>query len=972
MQSDIILNFNVELTAIHNTRAPSKTLIQQITKAAMKGRFLYKHVVFSIERFLDKCRPHHRIHVLYLVDSIVRTSKRAFPNDDPFSERFLLAFPKMMKILLNVKPIEKLKVVRILNLWQANGVFTKEELAPFLKYCQDVGLNTDPEYVEREVKGDAADMRIYGGKYVKKSTLQRSTTPPMPPPPLQKNDGLLGDAPSKPTGPSFEPSNEIIDGVISEKDMLDLIQSNGFEGSRIYAEDHKLLQSAHSIFVGSLKAKIETHNQLIAQSKSLNPDNIKNVLTKDFDYSDDEDEKEEEPAPQENDSLSHQDIVNMAAEMFNNENVVKALQTMITERENERLAQMAQTAPPQISLPPNLQIPPNMAHIALSEFNKQYLATASKLVDGSQLARFPPPNVFSQMPQLQASNLMGLLNPQLLQSLPMLPNMGLLPPNAQTGQPGASAPQITLPPMGVPPPNMNNPNDVHAAAQKQMRLIETEMENDEDARRAKEGEKAKEKERRKMGLPSIKPGITYIASRTLWLKKVPPNCSENDLKSAVEANGEVSRVKIIGNRACAYVTMESRKAAADVVNKIKEVTVSRKPVKVNWARAPGMNEAPFSEMWDIEKGVIAIPHDQLPVKLDTLCEGAVLDLESLPENKRSMYKETGEIVTPTNIAPPAIGQLNIELPKAPNAAYPPPFAPFPGIAHHHMPPGVPPPPGMPHNFQPAKPGGTPLMNLNMPPPGPPGTYPMPPMMPPPGVPPAFNPSQPPPPGGNFSVPPPAARPGLGAPPSFAANRGAYRGGGSSFNRGRGGFEGTRGGYDGGRTNYDGGRAGFENERNGPNNRGAYDGGRGRYEDRYDRRDRDRDRGRDRSGDRRGDERRRTSRWGRDERDDRREDRREERRDERRRSHDRRSDRWERDHSNDRRELRRSPNYDEGDQKKVAAGDETVSSTTLDDVKPAPERVPSASADEKKVDERKVDGPATLHVDRTEEVPMDLE
>lgn len=156
----------------------------------------------------------------------------------------------------------------------------------------------------------------------------------------------------------------------------------------------------------------------------------------------------------------------------------------------------------------------------------------------------------------------------------------------------------------------------------------------------------------------LEPEQFSVASRTLWLKKVPSNVTENELKQSVESCGEASRVKIIGNRACAFITMETRKSANEVVQKLREISVSKKMVKVYWARGPGMDSEAFSDVWDSDRGVWEIPYEKLPEDLLPLCEGAVLDLESLPADKKASYKETGEKIEPapsdsTSIQPPA-------------------------------------------------------------------------------------------------------------------------------------------------------------------------------------------------------------------------------------------------------------------------------------------------------------------------------
>ena len=60
-----------------------------ITKGAIKAIKYYKHVVQSVEKFIQKCRPEYKIPGLYVIDSIARQSRHQFgPTKDVFAPRF--------------------------------------------------------------------------------------------------------------------------------------------------------------------------------------------------------------------------------------------------------------------------------------------------------------------------------------------------------------------------------------------------------------------------------------------------------------------------------------------------------------------------------------------------------------------------------------------------------------------------------------------------------------------------------------------------------------------------------------------------------------------------------------------------------------------------------------------------------------------------------------------------------------------
>lgn len=163
------------------------------------------------------------------------------------------------------------------------------------------------------MKGKQADMSIYSGVYKKKpkrsssSSQPKSRTPTNPHP----DDGLLGAGPSSalrsvPDIPNFVLSEDYFLGTISEREMLELVQKFGIDRSGVLSKDKNLLQRALQIFAGSLSQKVE---EVLAENNRINGSSIQNVLTKDFEYSDDEEEKEKEPQPEKQKNLPHAQVL---------------------------------------------------------------------------------------------------------------------------------------------------------------------------------------------------------------------------------------------------------------------------------------------------------------------------------------------------------------------------------------------------------------------------------------------------------------------------------------------------------------------------------------------------------------------------------------------------------------------------------------------------------------------------------------
>ncbi|MGH0143901.1 UNVERIFIED_CONTAM: hypothetical protein FKN15_001171 [Acipenser sinensis] len=104
----------------------------------LTGRF-YKHVVQSVEKFVQKCKPEYKVPGLYVIDSIVRQSRHQFGQEkDVFAPRFSKNIINTFQNLYRCPTDDKSKIVRVLNLWQKNNVFKSDIIQPLLDMA--VGL----------------------------------------------------------------------------------------------------------------------------------------------------------------------------------------------------------------------------------------------------------------------------------------------------------------------------------------------------------------------------------------------------------------------------------------------------------------------------------------------------------------------------------------------------------------------------------------------------------------------------------------------------------------------------------------------------------------------------------------------------------------------------------------------------------------------------------------------------------------
>uniref|UniRef100_A0A0L8H447 CID domain-containing protein n=1 Tax=Octopus bimaculoides TaxID=37653 RepID=A0A0L8H447_OCTBM len=147
--------FNNELSGLYEAKPPvSRAKMAQLTKCAIKAIKFYKHVVQSVEKFIQKCKSEYKVPGLYVIDSIVRQSRHQFGAEkDVFAPRFTKNVVLTFQNLFKCPPDEKSKVVRVLNLWQKNAVFPVEVIQPLLDLA---GEPTNPELIasaQRAVDG---------------------------------------------------------------------------------------------------------------------------------------------------------------------------------------------------------------------------------------------------------------------------------------------------------------------------------------------------------------------------------------------------------------------------------------------------------------------------------------------------------------------------------------------------------------------------------------------------------------------------------------------------------------------------------------------------------------------------------------------------------------------------------------------------------------------------------------------------
>lgn len=98
---------------------------------------------------------------LYVIDSIVRQSRHQWgPDKDVFGPRFMRNFHQTFANLFSSCPTgDKPKIVRVLNLWQRNSVFTADVIQPLLDMANpNISIKSEPNQVS-DGKNDPEVMR---------------------------------------------------------------------------------------------------------------------------------------------------------------------------------------------------------------------------------------------------------------------------------------------------------------------------------------------------------------------------------------------------------------------------------------------------------------------------------------------------------------------------------------------------------------------------------------------------------------------------------------------------------------------------------------------------------------------------------------------------------------------------------------------------------------------------------------------
>lgn len=664
---DTVKAFNAELSSLYDMKPPiSKAKMTAITKGAIKAVKFYKHVVQSVEKFLQKCRPEYKIPGLYVIDSIVRQSRHQFGADkDVFAPRFSKNVTYTFYFIYQCTVEEKSKVIRVLNLWQKNAVFPPEVIQPLF----DMADASHPKYKEvaQYVNSKGASS---SGISTGKSNSQESST-------------MLNG--NKEAAVSFEETSN--DGNQSQSlvmgNLPNLSSTEMSLATRLQHLQHLFGQEPPNNASNPLAPQPQTSAKGPTGTNDTGQIRFNKKLL-DFDY----DEEDEEPDKAVRESAQHQtkqqpppppqqqqqQPAQPAPTPVSASNSAETLGTLLT---NPDILRHLQSLQQQIAQPVVQPTPVNTNHHHIHHHQQQQQheeqsnwESANNHGQYGQIDFTQPPPGFMPM----GAGSMG--------HQPVgFPHHPPQPPSA----PSVQFPQHHHPPtiredlfqpgngeiLEIDPPRSKERERRRSRSGSRSRRARSggrhggrrssrsrsrsrdrggvrrrsrsrsrnrnsrirPRSRSRDQEREKERlEREKERDRKRRGLPPIKKESLSVCSTTLWVGHLSKLVQQEELSDTFGQYGEIVSIDLIPPRGCAFVCMHRRQDAFRALTKLAGHKLQGKAITLAWAPGKGVKAKEWKDFWEVDQGVSYVPWQRLSqmTDLEALEEGGSFDEETLP------------------------------------------------------------------------------------------------------------------------------------------------------------------------------------------------------------------------------------------------------------------------------------------------------------------------------------------------------
>ncbi|XP_026810940.1 protein SCAF8 isoform X3 [Rhopalosiphum maidis] len=574
--------FTFELYSIMEMKPPiSKAKMTAITRNAIKAIKLYKHVVQCVEKFIQKCKPEYKIPGLYVIDSIVRQSRHQFGNDkDVFAPRFARNLKLTFTHLFACPEEDKSKVIRVLNLWQKNAVFTTDIIQPIFD------LAANPDYGEHPQINPLSSMDNSPKLSVKTDLFKSQDNTPVKDDMSKHFDNLQ----------SQDTDNKPIDPAILE----------------------------HIQAIQSLLKKQPGHMQQSSTSPQVKKSDAVKLFDKkilDYDYGDDEDEMLNQ-SPVFHQQQHQSTTIDGIDSLLNNPEVLRTLRNVegLMSTQSKQLAELDKIK--------------EMRKEA--EFDKHLAQTVQNLPFASECELKPAPVVSQAVGMMSNPYVNQLFSTQMYQQ--QQPLMSLESHHKPLTQiisyddPNQSKPEvIDLDHIASPPQNKRDTRrDGYLSGPSRKR---SPRKSSRERQREREKEREKDRERRKKYLPPFKKNHLAVVSTTLWVGHLSKLIHQDDLYGLFQPIGDIISLNLISPRGCAFLCMNRRQDAARIMSKYQGERLQGKPMTIAWAPGQAMKDKEWKDYWEIDDGVSYIPWEKLnkEIDYDELEVGGMLDEDTMPE-----------------------------------------------------------------------------------------------------------------------------------------------------------------------------------------------------------------------------------------------------------------------------------------------------------------------------------------------------
>ncbi|XP_062864102.1 SR-related and CTD-associated factor 8 isoform X2 [Trichomycterus rosablanca] len=561
----------------------------QITKSAIKAIKFYKHVVQSVEKFVQKCKPEYKVPGLYVIDSIVRQSRHQFGQEkDVFAPRFSKNIIATFLNLYRCPSDDKSKIVRVLNLWQKNNVFKSDIIQPLL----DMAAGLPPPSVTPVTASTALP--------VNNATPGTPATPATP----------ANMVPSLPDWASQISNSDTVAAVAQilqspqGQQLQQLVQSLQLQQQK---PQPSLLQALDAGLVVQLQAL--TAQLTAAAANTLNPleqrvSAFNKKLLGQFDFG-----SESEPSEDSKKDTSQLPLVS------------ESLNTSLFHQLAEQLQQQ------------NLE--QFQKQILEHQQQQKALESQDKIFGSENLASSAQSNVHPKLPEQECKLDDSIDNQQ--EDMELDEGQDTVDEEIfESEKKTNDARSRTRSRSRSRSPKRRRSRSRSGSRKRKHRKRSRSRSRDRKRKssRSYSGERRareREKDRQKKGLPPIRSRVLSVCSTTLWVGQVDKKATQQDLTNLFEEFGQVESINMIPPRGCAYICMMHRQDAYRARQKLSNGSykIGSKVIKIAWALNKGVKQE-YKQFWDADLGVTYIPWEKVKLDdLDGFAEGGIIDQETV-------------------------------------------------------------------------------------------------------------------------------------------------------------------------------------------------------------------------------------------------------------------------------------------------------------------------------------------------------